>query len=178
MKDGRQGQLVERCRRGGANELTEKLLQHPILSWVQAALSDEYHVSAKTLHSLALDETELVTRKKVALDITSKKYIPSLARRDFLIEGVVSFSSQSMLSLAKLAYLASSEPEDKLEYSLRKLDSDLTLIAHQEDVPVHVLEIYGYDVDKLRVLNPAELINVSSSILNRNNLTCEHYGVE
>ena len=65
VKDGRQGQLVERCRRGGAHELTEKLLQHPMLSWVQAALSDEYETAAKTLYSLAQDEMDLVTRKKV-----------------------------------------------------------------------------------------------------------------
>lgn len=131
VKDGRQGQLVERCRRGGAVELTQKLLQHPILSWVQAALSDEYEVAAKTLYSLALEEQELVTRKK------------------------------SMLSLAKLAYLASDEPDEKLTESVGKIDSELNLIAHQEDVPVHVLEIYGYDVEKLRVLSPSELINVS-----------------
>ncbi|OXU23558.1 hypothetical protein TSAR_013208 [Trichomalopsis sarcophagae] len=130
VKDGRQGQLVERCRRGGAAELTQKLLQHPILSWVQAALSGGYEVAGKTLYSLALEEQELVTRKK------------------------------SMLSLAKLAYLASGEPAEKLREGIGKIDSELNLIAHQEDVPVHVLEIYGYDVEKLRVLNPSELINL------------------
>ncbi len=65
MKDGRQGQLVERCRRGGATELTEKLLQHPILSWVQAALSDDYQSASQTLFSLAMEEVELAPRKKV-----------------------------------------------------------------------------------------------------------------
>lgn len=110
--------------------MTQKLLQHPILSWVQAALSDEYEVAAKTLYSLALEEQELVTRKK------------------------------SMLSLAKLAYLASNEPEEKLRESVRKIDSELNLIAHQEDVPVHVLKVFGYDLEKLRVLTPSELIEV------------------
>lgn len=69
MKDGRQGQLVERCRRGGASELTEKLSEHPTLSWVQAALTDEHRLAANTLHSLAVQETELVTRKKVTFVI-------------------------------------------------------------------------------------------------------------
>ncbi|KAJ8683493.1 hypothetical protein QAD02_019285 [Eretmocerus hayati] len=130
VKDGRQGQLVERCRRAGANELTEKLLQHPILSWVQSILSDQYSIAAKTLYALAEEEKELVTRKK------------------------------TMLSLAKLAFLASDEPEKKILNSVDKIDCDLNLIAHQEDVPVHVLEIYGYDADKLRVLSPSELINL------------------
>lgn len=56
---------MERCRRGGANELTEKLLQHPILSWVQAALSDDYQSASQTLYCLAMEEVELAPRKKV-----------------------------------------------------------------------------------------------------------------
>ena len=66
-----------------------------------------------------------------------------------------------MLSLAKLAHIASDEPDEKVELNMRRIDHELNLIAHQEDVPVHVLEIYGYDVEKLRVLSPSELINVN-----------------
>lgn len=65
MKDGRQGQLVEKCRRGGTIELSEKLAKHPTLSWVQSALTDELRFAANTLYSLAIQESELVTRKKV-----------------------------------------------------------------------------------------------------------------
>ncbi|KAL7299771.1 hypothetical protein TKK_0007518 [Trichogramma kaykai] len=130
VKDGRQGQLVERCRRGGAQELQEKLLQHPILSWVQSALSDDYQSASKTLQKLADEETELVTRKK------------------------------TMLSLAKLAALASDDPEAKIQMNVNTMNYELNLIAHQEDVPISVLEIYGYDVEKLRVLSPSELINL------------------
>lgn len=65
VKDGRQGQLVEKCRRGGTVELAEKLAEHPTLSWVQSALTDDLRFSANTLHSLAIQENELVTRKKV-----------------------------------------------------------------------------------------------------------------
>ncbi len=68
-----------------------------------------------------------------------------------------------MLSLAKLAVLASDEVEDKMQNSIKKIDHELNLIAHQEDVPVDVLRMYGYDVDKMRVLSPSELINVSKS---------------
>ncbi|KYM94728.1 hypothetical protein ALC62_14709 [Cyphomyrmex costatus] len=133
VKDGRQGQLVERCRRGGTAELTEKLSEHPTLSWVQAALTDELRFAANTLHTLAVQESELVTRKK------------------------------SMLSLAKLALLASDESEDKVIDCVKTIDNELTLIAYQEDLPTQVLTTYGYDITKLRVLTPRELIMLYTS---------------
>ncbi|EFN82872.1 nuclear pore complex protein Nup133 isoform X2 [Harpegnathos saltator] len=133
VKDGRQGQLVERCRRGGTVELTEKLLEHPTLSWVQAALTDELRLAANTLHTLAAQEAELVTRKK------------------------------SMLSLAKLALLASDESEDKIVDNTKMIDNELALIAYQEDLPTQVLTTYGYDIEKLRVLTPRELIMLYTS---------------
>ncbi|XP_036140660.1 nuclear pore complex protein Nup133 isoform X2 [Monomorium pharaonis] len=133
VKDGRQGQLVERCRRGGTAELTEKLSEHPTLSWVQAALTDDLRLAANTLHNLAIQESELVTRKK------------------------------SMLSLAKLALLASNEPEDKVMDCVKTIDNELTLIAYQEDLPAQVLMTYGYDIKKLRVLTPRELIMLYTS---------------
>lgn len=128
VKDGRQGQLIERCRRGGAPELTERLSEHPSISWVQTALTDELRLAANTLHSLAVQETELVTRKK------------------------------TKLSLAKLALLASDEPENEIKDCVKRIDTELALIAHQEDLPAQVLATYGYDIDKLRVLTPTELI--------------------
>lgn len=67
VKDGRQGQLVEKCRRDGTIELSEKLAEHPTLSWVQSALMDDLRFAANTLHSLAIQENELVTRKKVQI---------------------------------------------------------------------------------------------------------------
>ncbi|XP_012252662.2 nuclear pore complex protein Nup133 [Athalia rosae] len=130
VKDGRQGKLVQRCRRGGAVELAEKLSEHPSLSWVQAALSDELRLASNTLHSLAMEEVELVTRKK------------------------------SMLSLSKLALLAAGEHEEEVEKCLQKIDNELELIAHQEELPASVLASYGYDIDKLRVLTPSELITL------------------
>lgn len=65
-----------------------------------------------------------------------------------------------MLSLAKLALLASDEPEDKVTESTKMIDNELTLIAYQEDLPAQVLTTYGYDIDKLRVLTSRELIMV------------------
>ncbi|XP_015587429.1 nuclear pore complex protein Nup133 isoform X2 [Cephus cinctus] len=133
VKDGRQGQLIERCRRGGAVELTERLSEHPSLSWVQAALTGEIRLASNTLHALAFEESELVTRKK------------------------------TMLSLSKLALLASDGPLEETEDCLKSVDRELALIAHQEDLPEQVLAAYGYDIDKMRVLSPTELIMLYTS---------------
>lgn len=65
---------------------------------------------------------------------------------------------QSMLSLAKLSLLASGEAERSDQRAL--LDAELDLVAHQEDLPESVLIAYGYDIDALHVLPPAELIQV------------------
>lgn len=65
-----------------------------------------------------------------------------------------------MLSLSKLALLASDEPEDEIEECTRRINNELELIAHQEELPAAVLASYGYDIEKLRVLKPSELITV------------------
>lgn len=133
IKNGRQGQLIEKCRRGGTAELTEKLSEHPTLSWVQAALTDELQLAANTLLDLAAQEYELIVRKK------------------------------SMLSLAKLALLASDELEDKVAECTKSINNELTLVAYQEDLPAQVLAMYGYDIKNLRVLAPRELIMLYTS---------------
>ncbi|XP_076243006.1 nuclear pore complex protein Nup133 [Calliopsis andreniformis] len=133
VKDGRQGQLVEKCTHGGTVELTEKLAEHPSLSWVQAALTDNLTVAAYTLRSLAMQESELVTRKK------------------------------SMLSLAKLALLASDDVDGKVKSDVKEINSELALVAYQEDLPAQVLMTYGYDIEKLRVFTPTELITLYTS---------------
>ena len=56
--------------------------------------------------------------------------------------------------------LASDEPEYEVVDGVKRINHELTLIAHQEDVADHVLETYGYDVNKLRVLSPNELITL------------------
>lgn len=67
---------------------------------------------------------------------------------------------QSMLSLAKLALLASDELENKVADCVKTINNELALIAYQEDLPAQVLTTYGYDIEKLRVLTPRELIMV------------------
>ncbi|XP_008544817.1 nuclear pore complex protein Nup133 [Microplitis demolitor] len=130
VRDGRSGQLVDRCRREGAGELMEKISEHPELSWVQNSLMEEYRLAANTLHKLAMKEVELVRRKK------------------------------SMLCLSKLALICSDEIQEEINENCEKIDRELELIAHQEELPADVLEAYGYDTKKLRVLTPVELITL------------------
>ncbi|KAH0548930.1 nuclear pore complex protein Nup133 [Cotesia glomerata] len=130
VKDGRSGQLVERCRREGKGELMEKISEHPELSWVQNSLMEEYRLAADTLHKLAIRETELVRRKK------------------------------SMLSLGKLALICSNEIQEEINENCERINRELELIAHQEELPADVLEAYGYDIKKLKVLTPVELITL------------------
>lgn len=65
-----------------------------------------------------------------------------------------------MLSLAKLALLASDEQRDKVEDQVQSLNADLDLVSYQEELPEVVLSSYGYDVERLRVLTPTELVKV------------------
>lgn len=71
-----------------------------------------------------------------------------------------SFYLQSMLSLAKLALLASDDLKEEIRDCVKRIDNELALIAHQEDLPTQLLTTYGYDVEKLRVFTPTELITV------------------
>jgi hypothetical protein len=65
-----------------------------------------------------------------------------------------------MLSLAKLALLTSYEQPDKVEEQVQSLNTDLDLVSYQEELPEVVLSSYGYDVERLRVLTPTELVKV------------------
>ena len=70
-----------------------------------------------------------------------------------------------MLSLAKLALLASDEHPQKVEEAVSVMNRDLDLVVYQEELPEVILSSYGYDVERLRVLTPTELIKVRSKVL-------------
>ena len=65
-----------------------------------------------------------------------------------------------MLSLAKLSLLASGADTDQ-NNMVEEINSNLDLVAHQEQLPDVVLNAYGYEFDNLRVFSPSELIKVS-----------------
>lgn len=70
-----------------------------------------------------------------------------------------------MLSLAKLALLASDEHPQKVDEAVSVMNRDLDLVVYQEELPEVILSSYGYDVERLRVLTPTELIKVRLKVL-------------
>lgn len=73
--------------------------------------------------------------------------------------------SQSILSLAKLALLASDDLEEEVKDCVKRINNELALVAYQEELPTQVLTTYGYDVEKLQVFTPTELITVLHSTI-------------
>lgn len=65
---------------------------------------------------------------------------------------------KTILSLAKLACLAADE---NMNDQIDIINSELTLIGYQSQVPKHLLSIFGYDTENQKVLKPEEIINVS-----------------
>lgn len=72
---------------------------------------------------------------------------------------------QSILSLAKLALLASDDLEEEVKDCVKRINNELALVAYQEELPTQVLTTYGYDVEKLQVFTPTELITVLHSTI-------------
>ncbi|XP_021913246.1 nuclear pore complex protein Nup133 [Zootermopsis nevadensis] len=135
IREQKQGKLLEQFRnikksRAQQHALSQFLVDHPSLSWLQDIFSGDYKQAGSTLRSLAKEESELLQRKK------------------------------SILSLAKLALLASDEQRDKVEDQVQSLNADLDLVSYQEELPEVVLSSYGYDVERLRVLTPTELVKL------------------
>ncbi|GLH11927.1 Nuclear pore complex protein Nup133 [Gryllus bimaculatus] len=112
------------------DEFSRFLKDHPSLSWVQDVFTGEFKQAGETLQQLAKREQELVRRKK------------------------------SMVSLSKMALLASAFPPSMLEKDLEELNTELELILCQEDLPETVLLANGYDQERLPVLSASEIIKL------------------
>jgi hypothetical protein len=69
-----------------------------------------------------------------------------------------------MLSLAKIALMASNEEPNKAEEEISTLNVNLDLVSYQEELPEIVLSFYGYDVERVRVLTPTELVKVRGQV--------------
>ncbi|XP_017772484.1 PREDICTED: nuclear pore complex protein Nup133 [Nicrophorus vespilloides] len=70
---------------------------------------------------------------------------------------------KTMLSMAKLAKLASGRKHDE---TLIAINENLELINYQEELPDYVLQQFGYDTIRPRVISPKEMINL---------YTCQEY---
>lgn len=60
--------------------------------------------------------------------------------------------------------LASKVPNEVVEDKVNDLNSELNLVSCQEDIPENVLIAHGYDLPKIGVLSPSEMIKVISIV--------------
>nr|CAD7607928.1 unnamed protein product [Timema genevievae] len=136
MREQKQGQLLQQFRGRDKPPVQQQALaqflgEHPSLAWVQQVFCGEFHLVSQTLQALAASEEKLVRRKK------------------------------TMLAWAQLAILASDEPEDKIMDNVAKIQEEMQLVLHHEDLPEDVLIANALDVEKLRVMSPSDLIKLN-----------------
>ncbi|XP_069672597.1 nuclear pore complex protein Nup133 isoform X3 [Periplaneta americana] len=135
VREQKQGRLLKQFRsvekpHAQQQALSQFLKDHPSLSWLQNIFSSDYKQASNTLKSLAKEETELLQRKK------------------------------SMLSLAKLSLLAFDQQPEAVDEEVQALNTELDLVLYEEELPETVLSAYGYDIERLRVLTPMELVKL------------------
>lgn len=64
---------------------------------------------------------------------------------------------KTILSLGKLTSIAA---DDDKSMQIAHINSELHLIKFQDDVPLHLLDAFGYDTEQPKVLKAEEIINV------------------
>jgi len=69
-------------------------------------------------------------------------------------------NKKNLLSIAKLALLASDESPDAADIELKSIECDLTIIGAQEQLPNSVLESHGLTASDMRPLTARELIEL------------------
>lgn len=73
LQENKQSKLLARCkksiRKTSKSDLTKYLGTHPSLSWLQHVHERNYDKAANTLKCLAIDEKNLLTKKKTMLSI-------------------------------------------------------------------------------------------------------------
>jgi len=146
LRQGKQSRLLQqRSYNTGRrqNQLGQFLEGHAQISWLHNIQTGNYSEAATTLKRLSDAEAEIVGRKK------------------------------TMLSLAKLSALASDEPDERVESSLKILNSELSVISAQEDLPKCVLDSVdaGNDASKMKVLSPRDLIEL---YIGEDNVEADH----
>ncbi|XP_076463530.1 nuclear pore complex protein Nup133-like [Babylonia areolata] len=75
---------------------------------------------------------------------------------------------RTLLSLSKLAALASDDPPESIELNVGAINEELTQVGLQETLPKEILEKVGMDPDNMRVLSAADLIRLYAGDENEN----------
>lgn len=117
----------------------ERFLEgHDTLSWLHDIHLGKMGKAATTLHRLGQHEEKHMLRKKY------------------------------LLSLSKLAALASDDPPDVYADLINNINKEQALITYQESLPSEVKEAYCLDPKDMKVLGPEELIEMYISEDNAN----------
>ncbi|KAJ8938499.1 hypothetical protein NQ318_005163 [Aromia moschata] len=131
LKENKQGKLLERYKRSGKTRNLQQLTHF---------LSD--HPSLAWIQQIFDDKyvAAAETLRKLACEESE-----SLTRQ------------KTTLSLSKLARLAGPNSPD-MDLHVKTVNSRLELVAYQEDLPDYVLQQFGYDTLKPRVIPPKDLV--------------------
>lgn len=133
LKENKQGKLIDRYRKVGKTKNMQKLTNF---------LSD--HPSLSWMQQIFDHKFVLAadTLQKLGDEETE-----SLTRQ------------KTMYSLSKLAKLAGPNTSDVDSFT-SNINSNLELVAFQEDLPDYVLQQFGYDTMSPRVIPPKDLVNL------------------
>ncbi|XP_064600211.1 LOW QUALITY PROTEIN: nuclear pore complex protein Nup133-like [Liolophura sinensis] len=131
LKEGKRGKLLAMPVRD-QSELSEFLKSgnNRYLSWVHDIAANNFSAAHTTLLQLGLEERGSVAKRK------------------------------TLLSLSKLAALASEPEPEQADDSIELINDEHNFLSHQEDLPLGLIESLGMEPDNMRVLSPLELINL------------------
>ncbi|XP_078592881.1 nuclear pore complex protein Nup133-like [Branchiostoma floridae x Branchiostoma japonicum] len=111
-------------------ELAQFLASHEHLSWLHDINTSQWDKAHSTLKKLAEKETKYAARKK------------------------------TLLSISKLAALASDQPQDSIQQQVGAINNELQLLFFQENLPADVMQTKGLEPDNMPVLAPHDLIQL------------------
>lgn len=131
MKEGKQGRLLSLPTQQ-QSQLNSFLQKDELgyLKWLHDIECKDFISAHDTLLNLGRNEEEFLAKKK------------------------------TLLSLAKLAALASGDVDEQIKTNIRDIDEEQELILNQELLPAELLETMNVDAEHMKVLTPVELIQL------------------
>ncbi|KAL3875007.1 hypothetical protein ACJMK2_037949 [Sinanodonta woodiana] len=131
MKEGKRGKMLSQPV-SKEQDLSRFLQADHLhyLKWLHDINSNKFKEAYFTLMHLGRHETEILARKK------------------------------TLLSLCKLAALASEDFDEEMESSIQEIDEEHELILHQELLPADLVQGLNMEPEHMRVLEPSELVRL------------------
>ncbi|XP_059094944.1 nuclear pore complex protein Nup133-like [Tigriopus californicus] len=130
VREGKQGMLLSQTSSSRHGELGKFLKGHSNISWLHDIQIGDFGKASYTLGNLGKHETDLIARKK------------------------------TILSLAKLAALASDESDENILKSVNDVEDQLMVLDAQEQLPKSVMDAFKFDSESMHVLAAREIIEL------------------